>query len=448
MPAMDRREFVRSAGLAAVGAALAPHVSGQVEADGVRFVGDGREVGRALGELCGSDIRAHMDQVLGAYRAKGLTDTEMIGLSDRLVAFAEKFAPFWLDEAHACAGVAGVDPDLYVAYLAGKYRSLFLVSECTSYLAVGDATADGATLFHKTRDNAPRSQSVYRKRIDHSSRPASFYAVGDTSDTGLMMMVNEHGVAGSADVGGIPEDRPKGRGVMNPYILRLVAERAENCDQALAILQECVRDGWYAGGSRVGTNWLLADRHGTGLHFAQNSHEERHEFIRDDTAFLVRGDTAGARCVTGRKGRVTVVDMNAAANDRSICFPTSISALTVRVDPDRPADLSSVWAALPAWAPYVPLFGATDCVPRALVGGSYSDAAYAIRMQDGEERPLTGDYVAARTELQAKIYRRAASLAERIRGTGDRAGAERLARSGAGEIARRALTFAQSSRER
>ena len=86
---------------------------------------------------------------------------------------------------------AGVQPECYVAFLAGKWRSLFFIHECTSFLAVGEATADGATLFHKNRDNVAREQWIYRKKIVHSSNPAAFYGVGDTSDMGLSMMVND-----------------------------------------------------------------------------------------------------------------------------------------------------------------------------------------------------------------------------------------------------------------
>ena len=67
-----------------------------------------------------------------------------------------------------------------------------------------------------------------------------------------MMMVNEAGLAGSADMGA-PEPQPRGRGLMNPWGLRHIAERASTCAEALEIVCEWNDRGWYAGGRRATT---------------------------------------------------------------------------------------------------------------------------------------------------------------------------------------------------
>ena len=435
-----RRQFLKAAAGAVAGVPLAIEAlpclgAGEAPQNGGQLVtlsGGAREVGRALGELNAEDIRLHVNQVLGGWRGRGLSDDDIIERSDPFRRFARRFAPFWLDEFAACAEAAGVSPDLFVAYNAGKYRALFFVDECTSYLAVGAATADGASLFHKTRDNVARAQSAYRKRIVDPSRPAGFYAVGDTSDTGLMMMVNEHGLAGSADVGGLPEDRPKGRGVMNPYILRLIAERAERCEDALEIVQETIRDGWYAGGASAGTHWLFADRFGKGLRVAQNSHEEKHWFFEDDVAFLARGNTNGAQIVREKKGEIALRDLNAAAFHPDICRASSISALTVRIDPDDPSELTSVWVALPAWIPYVPLFPAARGVPREVVDGTVFRNGYALReLATGAEASsamlLPEDFVGGRRVVQEELYADAAQAERAIRELRERGEADAAA---------------------
>jgi len=390
----------------------------------ISLSGDARDVGKRVGKLNAEDIRKHVREMTDGWRKRGLTDDQMRQRSEPFRRFADKFAPHWLDELHAIAAAADVDPDQYTAFLAGKYRDLFFVEECTSFLAVGSATADGATLFHKNRDNVARAQCLLRKKIAHSSAPFGFYGVGDTSDIGLMMMVNERGVAGSADVGGPAEDRPKGKGVMNPYILRLVAERAERCEDALEIVQQCLRDGWYAGGSTVGTNWLFADRFGKGLRVAQNSYQEEHWFFEDTVALLAREETEGARLITDKKGRITLADMNAAATHPSICFATSVSALSVRIDPDKPAELSSVWTALPAWSPYVPLLPAVDGVPKSIADGAFFEKAYELRRLDEQpDNPntlmLPDAFVRARDKCQREIYAESAELERRIRAASD-----------------------------
>ena len=381
----SRREFLSHTAMGLVGASsalattLACHGGDDVRTGGsVSLVDGASAVGRRFGTLNGNDIRKDMAGMLARWRSRGLTDGKMAERAKPFRCFVEKFAPYWMDEIESCATEAGVPVDEYVAYLAGKYRDLFFVEDCTSFLAVGEASSDGSTLFHKNRDNVARPQSAFYKKIVDSSKPAGSWGVGDTSDLGLMMMVNEFGLAGSADVGGLREDRPKGLGVMNPYILRLIAERAECCEDALEIIQETIRDGWYAGGPRSGTHWLFADRFGRGLRVAQNSHEEQHWFYEDDVVFLARGQTSAGRALRAKKGDISVRDMNEAASDPDICFSSSISGLTVRIDRETPAVLSDVWVALPAWAPYLPIHSAASAAPRELVDGRVSNAGYEL----------------------------------------------------------------------
>ena len=353
-----------------------------------------------------------MKPILDAWHAKGLDEQRLAEKSKPFRRFLRKFAPAWDDEMAGCADGAGVPLDDYVAFQAGKYRDLFALDECTSFFAVGDATADGATLFHKTRDNQARGQCAYRKVLRHPSRPAAFHATGDTSDLGVMMMVNEHGVAGSADTGGLKVKRPKGDGVMNTYILRLIAERAERVEDVLEILQQMIRDGWYAGGSTTGTNWSFADRHGRGLRLRQNNTEEQHEFVENDVAFSIRGDTPGADLVNRRKGKITLADLNVAATDPSLCFSSSVSAMTVRIDPEWPETLSSVWFALPAWTPYLPYYPLAEGTPEAIVGGRCFELGFAMLEGRSPEYGRGVRFDAAVAEklggLQRRLYEDAA----------------------------------------
>ena len=58
------------------------------------------------------------------------------------------------------ARAAGVPEDLYIAYVGGKPRDLFL-HECTSYAVARGDTDGKAIFFHKTRDNVDREQAAY-----------------------------------------------------------------------------------------------------------------------------------------------------------------------------------------------------------------------------------------------------------------------------------------------
>lgn len=413
----NRREFLLASGTT-LAAFMVPRFASASSAT-ISLCGTPEEVGRHFGEINAADIREHMDTVLGHWREKGLDDKGMIAKSEPLVRFMKKLAPSWEGEFAACAAAAEVDPELYLAFQAGKYRSLFFVQECTSFFAVGSATPDGATLFHKTRDNLTRGQCAYWKGLRHASNPAAFHATGDTSDVGVMMMVNEHGVAGSADMGGLKVKKPKGDGVMNPYILRLIAERAERVEDALEIIQMCIRDGWYAGGSGSGTNWSFADRHGRGLRVRQNNYEEEHWFVQDDIAFSVRDDTAGAEIIKSKKGKVTVADMNAASTHPSMCFPSSVSSLTVRIDPADPARRNQTWFAIPSWSPYVPFFAPSAATPQSMLDGSafwrWYDLAKEIEDKSfGKPMRLSEVETARRDAIQSKLYAMAEEAAVKI----------------------------------
>jgi hypothetical protein len=242
-----------------------------------------------------------------------------------------------------------------------------------------------------------------------------------------MMMVNEHGLAGSADMTSpIKEDQPRGRGVSNPYILRLIAEQAQTCQHALEIVHQMIRDRWYAGGKKSGTHWLFADRTGKALRIAQNSHEEEHEFVEDNVVFLVREEASAAQSLLARRGRITLADMNATATDPEICFKSSISALTVRIDRQDPSSLDEVWFALPAWSLYVPVFAPSSCVPQSMIDGTLYGAGHLLL----DEAKIFGrsgvsfpaPLAAGRQTLQGELYAQARRCTERLRaclGRGD-----------------------------
>ncbi len=424
-PMPSRRDFLKTA---VAGALSLPAVAGQLRSDEadlpsmVPLSGTARQVGERLGTLNGADLRAHVAGILGSWRRRGLDESALFARSEYYRRFAEKHAPHWLEESAACAAAAEVPVDHFVAYLAGKYRDLFFAEDCTSFAAAGEVTADGATIFHKSRDNVSRPQMVYHKQIVDADGVGGFFAVGDTSDLGLMMMVNERGLAGSADVGGLPETRAKGRGVANPDILRLVAERAERCEEALEIVQRMIADGWYAGGTTFGTHWLFADRFGTILRIAQNSVEEQHWFHRDALVFLRADETPAAERMRAASGRLSIRDFNEAAKSLDICFGTTISGLTVRIDPRKALAVGTVWAALPGCAPALPLHVAAKAVPKPLVDGTcYQTGARLLELREptstlgfGGRLVFGEDFIGRRREFQDQLFQEAAGVERRL----------------------------------
>ena len=120
----------------------------------VSLTGEARAVGERWGRLNAQSVRTQALGALAKWRGSGLSDKEMMKRTGKFRRFIARFAPHWMDEMAGCAKAAGVPLDSYAIYEGGSSRSIILMHECTSFAAVGSATADGAPLFHRTRDTA------------------------------------------------------------------------------------------------------------------------------------------------------------------------------------------------------------------------------------------------------------------------------------------------------
>jgi hypothetical protein len=344
----------------------------------VTLIGTPKEIGTKWGELNSITIQEHFDAFITSVMDKGLDKEGMIERSQRHNQIIEEIAPHWHEEDNAVAASAGVDQELYSSYLAGKYRGLFFVEDyedCTSYFSVGKASLDGAPMIHKNRDNVARSQAAYYKKVIVDGKDLySYISIGDVSDTGLMMMVNEKGLAGLADTGGIDENNPTGKGIMNPYILRYIAENAETCEEAIAILTEMVEKRWYAGGD-IGTHWLFVDRFGTGVRVANNSREvvifENTQNGIDATKPMIRF------LLEKHNGKVTLNVLNELSRHATICLPKTISAYSVKIDENWPDILTRIDISMgrPSDTVYIPIFMSMTETPKCLADGTLWDEA-------------------------------------------------------------------------
>ncbi|HUS79734.1 MAG TPA: hypothetical protein VM283_00615, partial [Armatimonadota bacterium] len=314
-------------------------------ADGmVLLAGTPEQIGRAWGEANAATIREHFASFMGRCEEKGVDPPELLRRCARATSLANDLAPHWRVESDAVAEAAAVPDDLYFAYHLAKYRDLvFWDAECSSYAASGSASATGDAAFHKSRDNTAREQAGYVKRQELAGDVVhAFVSIGDTSDTGVMMMVNERGLCASADTGA-PDPTPFREGLMNPWGLRYLAERAEDCHQALRILQEWTDQRFYAGANRA-TNWMLADARGNVLRVVNFSDHLEAELIAD--GFLLNVEREGLReFMQGRTGRLCASLLREASRLPSVSMASTISSLTVDMNAQRP-ELSIAWASL------------------------------------------------------------------------------------------------------
>lgn len=332
----------------------------------VNLTGTATEIGLLWGEINRSDILAHLQEFLRIARDDhALTETVLVKRSQPQARIIELLAPHWQEESLAIASAAGVPHDLYQACLVGKYRKLLFSEDCTSYAAVGSASADGRPLFHKNRDNPARPQTFYRK---HTNGLLPYLSVGDTSDTGCMMMVNAAGLAGSADVAQ-PEPDPYYRGLMNPYGLRHIAETATTCEEAVEILRMMTDRGWYAGGTWA-TNWTFADATGRAM-VVFNAHKKLEVVADTRDGHVQTAEREGLLDFLASKP-LTLADLNAASRLPGVCVASNCSSLTVVIDPDHPETLTCAWAALGKADEtlYAPLYLGAEGTPRDYVDGT------------------------------------------------------------------------------
>ena len=312
---------------------------------------------------------------MSAAADKGIDEVTLLTRAARGMETIDAIAPHWGLESDATADTIELPAHLYLVYQLGKYRDLLLSeTECTSYAAGGAATATGAAVFHKSRDNRARWQAAYVKRQQvPGDELYAFIAICDVSDATCMMMVNERGLAASADTG--PEDDdPFNDGLMNPWILRYLAERAGDCNEALALLQQMVDERFYAGG-KLATNWMLADAAGNVLRVVNYNDHLEPEMIGD--GFLLNCEREGLReYMDEHNGDLDAASFRQASRLASVSRDTTICSLTVDIDPDSP-ECSCAWVSLgrPGRAPYVPISLMAERTPRAMADGTLYQAS-------------------------------------------------------------------------
>lgn len=334
---------------------------------GVELVGSPRQIGERWGTLNAQAIRDDMEQYyLAPARRAGLDEAELIRRAEKAVALAQEVAPHWIEEAHAIAAAADVEPDLYLSFVFNVYRSLWQGEDCTSFAMSPRHTEDERIFFHKNRDNVPKRQSAFIIATDRP-RVNKFIAVSDASVIACMMMVNDKGLAGSADVGGIREESPRYRGWMNTALLRYIAENASDCAEALEIIEQFVDAGNYAGATH-GTHWLFVDRHGTILQVANDSTRVEHRY-HDDKVYFSADRGAAVTRMQELAEPVSFADFHNVSRDPATCFPQTISGMSVDISRDRPDLLTVAWISMPARSLSFPLFMGGVRTPQVLVNG-------------------------------------------------------------------------------
>ena len=343
----------------------------------IHLEGSPAQIGKMWGRINRQPIVHDLEAFfLTPARAARTAEGDLLRQSARFTKIVEEVAPHWLEEAAATATAAGVDQGLYTAFLAGVYRNLFLHPECTSYAVMPAFARDNAIFFHKTRDNVDKAQSAF-VMSSKVKRVNKFIATSDASVLACMMMVNDKGLAGSADYpGGLRPNAasPVYRGMTNPFLLRYIAEKAADCTDALNIIHDFVGRGYYAGGDVNETHWLFVDRKGVILEVSNNANHVASKVHAEKVYFSRLQDSPAANRIREAGRPIDFALFHGVSRDPSICLDTSISGMTVEIDAACPKLFTCAWIALPAHALSFPLLMGQQGTPLCLING----AAYGI----------------------------------------------------------------------
>lgn len=381
----------------------------------VRLAGTPEQIGTEWGTLHRETIQRDVASSLAKAKKVGITRETIIERGAISLKIVKEIAPHWIEEARATAKAAGVDEELYLALIDGESRNRYL-HECTSYAVSRDQTQNGAIFFHKNRDNTDRPQ-VAPMLESSLAGIHKFIAVSNVGPLRCSMMVNEKGLAGSGDY---PADRkkdsstlqlppadPQYRGIMAGTILRHIAERASSCAEALTIIEDFVAKGYYAGGDVNGSHWLFVDRNGVILEVCNNSRHVVSQIHTQKAYFSRLNNSAAAKKLRETQDPVDFHTFHNISRDRSICFKTSISGMTVEIDPNHPELLTCAWIALPARTVAFPVLMGQSSVPACLANGVANqlgkESPDQVDRWEALERSMHADKEKLKEELAASI---------------------------------------------
>ncbi len=347
--------------------------------------GSPREIGTALGTMHREALQRGQAAWLERGAEHGLSRADLLALAAPMLDVVREIAPHWLEEAVATAEGAGTDPEigmaqlLYLGPTARGGREWFRPEqpdECTSYTVSRDRTEGNALLFNRTRDNTPGPQSgaIWDTHLPGINR---LMAVTYTTSRQISVMVNDKGLVGSADQGGPPSTTRSDVGIMNGMMKRYIAEKASNCEEALAIIRRFVDENWYKGG-RPGSRWTLADLKGAILDVSHNSDPGSltYRWVEGKSHITRTWNGSADQMLEALAEPVGFLDFRNISRDPDAKIQkgrTSIAGMTVRVHPEFPEYLTRAWFSFPAVSLAFPVYMGGTATPLPLVDGSLYD---------------------------------------------------------------------------
>jgi predicted choloylglycine hydrolase len=336
----------------------------------------------------------------------------------------KEIAPHLLTELKAMAEASNVSyDDILSLNLFTEVINNGNKEDCTSWIATGNATFNGNSIFHKNRDGSRDIQVIVRI-IPEEGYP--FCALVTAGRNGIAAGINELGLA--AGNNGISTFAINPFGVDNFVVNRLILERCHSVDSAYDMLKNMVEKHRIRGGSII---FVVDKEKGAIIEvtgFTLSSYEESiiiddvgcrsNHFVRlknynlnlkkptslfKPSEHTLKRYDAAKQFLEDRKGNVSIYDCNKLSrhqyvdengviseHEGSVCNypedgengPSTLLGVTFQVNKSYPNELSVMWVALglPSNTLYVPIhlisteicetylngdsWGASECVRR------------------------------------------------------------------------------------
>ena len=228
------------------------------------MIGKGREVGFTIGKII-RDFLPDLPEDI---------DRERVNTFKNMV---EDVAPHWLEEIDGFSEATGIKEESILNFNCEKRKPPENISkECTSFLIMPDRSKENTPLLLKIRDERPLHQIAGIKKIEGTYK----YIFGtNAGNIGIAHFLNEYGLAGANNTGSPVISGIKDIGFNDCHIMRIVAEKARDCREALDIIKSLINKGYVSNaGYKRGMIFLFVDNN-EGLRVELTSEKLSYEFV-------------------------------------------------------------------------------------------------------------------------------------------------------------------------
>lgn len=369
--------------------------------------------------------------------------------------YIRRFAPHWEEEFAQVDRKFGWKPGTCLAAVYYGIRSVELerplpTHECTSWVVNSALTGNRTVILHKNRDSSADRLALLRRAVPGKN---AWIGIGNNSCPFPNMGLNNAGLAVVMNSGSPTEVRNTA-GFGTVMLARVLLEECRTAREAVELLRTMVKAGNYLHRKR-GSIWLMADSresyivehnerhfaahpvlHGVGIranhwlypemipHSNHRTMAKVRNFTREHSVYDIllcrdwelRKKVTLSECFTAARSREKF------GPTREICNVDTNSAISMVIDQEFPAELSTAWIACgpPRHTVFIPFPVNTGIeeIPTYMLDGRFSDAIFARRKRTGHDA-LTTECPSLEKRLR-KTHDKALSLARKALRKGDK----------------------------